>query len=76
MGKMENLYSRELIEYYRSIGVEKFVFGDNNKPNTEKLSDDLQDYIKSGVVDMLEIFGSLIGQGEFYGIMYEKYKKM
>ena len=75
MGKRENLYSRELIEYYRSIGVEKFVFGDNNEPNTEKLSDVLKDYIKNGVVDILEIFGSLIGQGEFYGIMYEKYKE-
>ena len=39
MGKKENLYSRELIEYYMSIGVEKFVFGDNNLINTEKLSD-------------------------------------
>ncbi len=75
MGKKENLYSRELIEYYRSIGIEKFVFGDNNEPNTEKLSDVLQDYIKNGVVDILEIFGSTIGQGEFYGVMYEKYKK-
>ena len=75
MGKKENLYSRELISYYMSIGVEKFVFGDNNLPNTEKLSDVLQDYINNGTVDILEIFGSAIGQGEFYGIMYEKYKK-
>ena len=75
MGKRENLYSRELIEYYRGIGVEKFVFGDNNLPNTEKLSDVLEDYIKEGLVDILEIFGSTIGQGEFYGVMYDKYKK-
>ena len=39
MGKKENLYSRELISYYMSIGVDKFVFGDNNLINTEKLSD-------------------------------------
>ena len=75
MGKKENLYSRELISYYKSLGVEKFVFGDNNDPNTEKLSDVLQDYINDGTVDILEIYGSTIGQGEFYGIMYEKYKK-
>ena len=74
MGKEENLYSRELISYYMNLGVEKFVFGDNNLPNTEKLSDVLQDYISNGTVDILEIFGSDIGQGEFYGKMYNKYK--
>lgn len=75
MGKKENLYSRELISYYINLGVEKFVFGDNNLPNTEKLSDVLQDYISNGTVDILEIYGSAIGQGEFYGVMYEKYKE-
>ena len=39
LGKKENLYSRQLISYYLNLGVEKFVFGDNNDPNTEKLSD-------------------------------------
>lgn len=75
MGKSENLYSRELISYYMSIGVEKFVFIDNNLPNTEKLSDVLQDYISNGTVDILEFFGSDIGQAELCGIMYNKYKE-
>ena len=74
MGKLENLYSRELISYYMNLGVEKFVFGDNNIKGTEKLSDVLQDYISNGTVDILEIFGSDIGQAEFYGKMYNKYK--
>ena len=51
IGRKENLYSRELISYYMSIGVEKFVFIDNNVPNTEKLSDILQDYINNGTVE-------------------------
>ena len=75
MGKKENLYSRELISYYMSIGVEKFIFGDNNDPNTEKLSDVLKDYINNGTVDIIDIIGSSIGQSEFYGILYEKYKR-
>ena len=74
MGKKENLYSRELISYYMSIGVEKFIFGDNNFPNTEKLADVLQDYINLGIVDIIEIFGSSIDQIEFYGKIYQKYK--
>ena len=75
LGKKENLYSRQLISYYLNLGVEKFVFGDNNDPNTEKLSDVLQDYINNGTVDIIDIIGSSIGQSKFYGILYEKYKK-
>ena len=75
IGKKENLYSRQLISYYLNLGVEKFVFGDNNEPNTEKLSDVLQDYISNGTVDIIDIIGSSIDQSKFYGILYEKYKK-
>ena len=74
MGKQENRYVRELIEYYSKLGVEKFVFGDNNLPNTEKLSDVLQDYINSNKVSIIELFGSDFGQSELYNITYEKYK--
>ena len=74
MGKKENLYSRELISYYMNIGVDKFIFGDNNFPETEKLADVLQDYIDNGIVDILDLFGSSIDQAEFYDKIYEKYK--
>ena len=56
------------------MGVEKFIFGDNNIPNTEKLSDVLQDYIKDGIIDIIKLFGSVSGQSELYNITYEKYK--
>jgi len=72
LGKKENLYSRQLISYYLNLGVEKFIFGDNNEPNTEKLSDVLQDYINNGTVDIIDIIGNTIGQSEFYGILYKK----
>jgi hypothetical protein len=74
MAKQENKYAKELIEYYINLGVEKFIFGDNNLPNTEKLSDILQVYISNGIVDIIEIFGSAIGQSEFQQSIYEKYK--
>jgi hypothetical protein len=74
MAKQENIYAKELIEYYINLGVEKFIFGDNNLPNTEKLSDILQVYISNGIVDIIEIFGSAIGQSEFQQSIYEKYK--
>ena len=74
MGKEENIYVRELIRYYLNLGVEKFVLGDNNFPNSEKFSDILQDYINNGTVDIIDIIGKEVPQGTFYGIMYERYK--
>jgi len=75
VAKQENKYAKELVDYYINLGVEKFIFGDNNLPNSEKLSDVLQEYISNGIVDIIEIFGSTIGQAEFGQSMYEKYKK-
>ena len=74
MGRQENRYVRELIEYYSKLGVEKFILGDNNLPNTENFSDVIQDYINSGKVDIIPLFGSLSGQSELYNVTYEKYK--
>ena len=72
--RQENLYVRDLISYYLGIGFQKFILGDNNLPDQEKLTDVIQDYINNGTVDMFEIFGSAIGQGEFFQFVYEKYK--
>ena len=74
IARKENLYIRDLISYYLSIGFEKFILGDNNFPNIEKLSDVLQDYINKSIVDMIEVYGSSISQNKFFGIIYEKYK--
>ena len=75
MGKLENKYVRELIEYYSKLGVEKFIFGDNNAPNTEKLSDVIQDYINDGTVDIIDLIDSSIEQVQFNNLTYERYNK-
>ena len=74
LGREENKYIREFIEYYLKLGVEKFILGDNNLPNKEKFSDVIQDYIKDGFIDIIELFGSTIGQSELYQMVYDKYK--
>ena len=74
-GKMENRYARELVSYYLNIGAEKFVFYDNNNPNTEKLADVLGDYINNGIVDIIEVFGNSSNQATFNKDMYDKYNK-
>jgi len=75
MGKKENRYIRELIEHYLKLGVEKFVLGDNNLPNTEKFADVIQDYINNGTVDVIELFGSSFGQSALNNVTYEQYNK-
>jgi hypothetical protein len=74
MGKNENMYVKDLISYYMSLGFDKFVFGDNNLANTVKFSDVLDDYINNGTVDVIDIIGKKLPQGTFFGIMYERYK--
>lgn len=74
--RKENLYIRDLISYYLNIGFEKFIFGDNNFPSDEKISDVIKDYINNGIVDIIEVFGSSMSQGEFFSIIYKKYKNM
>ena len=75
LGREGNKYVREFIEYYLKLGVEKFILGDNNLPNTAKLSDVLQDYINDGTVDIIELFGSAFGQSALNNLTYEKYNK-
>ena len=75
MLREENLYIRDLISYYLNIGFDKFIFGDNNLKNTEKISDVTNDYIKSGILDIINVFDYPFCLNEFFGIIYEKYKK-
>ena len=74
VARLENLYVRDLMSYYMGIGFKKFIFGDNNLPNKEKLSDIIKDYINNGTADIIDIFGSSISQAEFFQNIYEKYK--
>ena len=39
MGKQENLYVKEFVNYYIKLGVEKIFIYDDNDPGTEKISD-------------------------------------
>ena len=75
MGKKENRYIRELIEYYLKLGVEKFILGDNNDPNTEKFSDVIQDYIDDGTVDVVDLIDAKYAQSKLNNYSYENYNK-
>ena len=41
MGKMENLYIKEFVDYYTKLGIDHIFIYDDNEPGTEKISDAL-----------------------------------
>lgn len=57
IGKKENLYSREFVDYYKNIGINKIFIYDNNEKNDEKFDLVLNDYIKTGFVKIIDMRG-------------------
>ena len=75
MGKLENKYVKELINYYKEIGVDKFYLADNNDNNSyEKLSDLLKNNILDGLLDIIDVRGIKKDQTQLFGEVYEKHK--
>ena len=49
MGKKENLYVKEFIDYYIKLGIDHIFIYDNNDPNTEKIIDKIESRYKNKV---------------------------
>jgi len=50
IGKNENLYIREWVEYYKNLGINKIFLYDNNDLNGERFEEVINDYITIGFV--------------------------
>jgi len=50
IGKNENLYIREWVEYYKNLGINKIFLYDNNDLNGERFEEVINDYITNGFV--------------------------
>lgn len=74
--RLGNKYLREYIEYYKSIGVDKMYFYDNNRPNEEKVADEIGDYAENGFVEIID-WGNKTGKVQelAYQDCYDKYGK-
>ena len=70
IGKSENLYARELVEYYISIGFDKFYLGDHNSLDDEPLSNVLKDYIDKGFVDIIDLREQIIQITDYYNYIF------
>ena len=62
IGKRENKYAREFVEYYKNRGINKIFIYDNNEINDEKFDDILKDYISEGSVKIIDFRGILAPQ--------------
>lgn len=74
MVKLENKYLREVIEYYKKLGLDKFFIADDNSLSSEKISDVIQDYIDEGYIEIFDIREQHFTQKYFFEFSFDKYK--
>ena len=76
LGKKENLYASEFIEYYRILGFDKIIIFDNNDLNDENFENILKNYIKSKFVEIIDIRGIISVQIPVFNYCYRKFNKL
>jgi hypothetical protein len=73
IGKKENLYAKEFVEYYLKLGIKKIIIYDNNEINGEKFEDTLKEYVTNEKVEIIDIHGFESAQFPSYMDCYYKY---
>ena len=58
IAKMENAYIRDFVEYYHHLGITHIFLFDNNDIDGEQFTDVIDDYIREGYVDVINIRGA------------------
>ena len=56
------MYAKEFIEYYKNLRVNKIFLYDNNEKDDEKFETVIEDYIKKGYVEIIDIRGIVAPQ--------------
>ena len=74
IGKNENLYIREFVEYYFKLGIDKIFIYDNNELEGENFNVVLRDYIESKFVEIIDVRGLFAVQIPIYNYCYRKNK--
>lgn len=73
IGRLENPYIREFVEYYKSLGVTNICLYDNNFDGEEDFRDVISDYIDSGYVILKNIRNKRKQQPDVYAKCYNEY---
>ena len=70
--KLENLYIKEFVDYYKNLGIKKIFLYDNNDKNGENFNEILKEEIKSKFVKIINIRGRSKYQIPSYNHCYQK----
>jgi hypothetical protein len=73
IAKLENLYIKEFVEYYRKLGINKIYLYDNNDKNGENFNEILKEEVKSKFVKIINIRGKQKFQIPSYNHCYQKH---
>lgn len=76
VGKSENLYAKEFVEFYQNLGFDKIIIFDNNDLDGEKFDDILKDFISDKIVEIVDIRGLKSVQLSVYNYCYRNYKNL
>ena len=76
VGKNENLYAKEFVEFYHTLGFDKIIIFDNNDLDGEKFDDILKNYLADKIVEIIDIRGLKSVQLSVYNYCYKKNKNL
>ena len=76
IGKRENLYARQFVEYYKKLNFGKIIIFDNNDLNGEMFYEVLKDYVNKKFVDIIDIIGLNSALYAVYNYCYKKNKNL
>lgn len=76
IGRLENQYIREYVEYYKDLGVTNICIYDNNYDGEEYFEDVIGDYVNSGFVIIKNCRNRKAYQMQAYMNCYKEYGKM
>ena len=73
IGRLENQYAVEYVEYYKKLGFDKIFIYDNNHDWEEHFEDVLQSYINDEFVEITDFRNKEAAQLSAYNDCYEKH---
>jgi len=71
IGKNENLYLKEFLDYYLLLGVKKIILFDNNDINGENFKEIIENYYSNKDVDIIDVRGMTSIQIPIYNYCYQ-----
>ena len=76
LGKKENRYIREFVQYYENYEIDRIFLYDNNNINGERFEERIKDYIDKGLVKIIDWRGKNKSMLRVWNDCYSKnYKK-